>query len=167
MVFRSRMNGQSDNYSVKQSINYEFLRLHNLPVTCQSAASRPSENTGTDNDIRHTHICCQRRHPGLRRIITQALEAFPLILLSFSPKVYPVPFCALFTSLFWGHFSYAGTIAHASLFKYRPKSLFESSLSLTLKLSSRTSLVSCHPYFLCSKHPSPDIVGVPTPILLL
>ena len=100
MVPRSIMNSQSDNYSAKQSINYELVRLHNLPVTCQSAASRPSENTGTDNDFRHTHICCQRRHPGLRRIITQALEAFPRILFSFSPKVYPVPFCALFTSLF-------------------------------------------------------------------
>ena len=92
-------------------------------MTCQSAASRPSENTGTDNDFRHTHICCQRRLPGLRRIITQAQEAFPRIILSISTKVYPVPFCALFTSSFSGHFSHAGTIAHASLFKYRPKSL--------------------------------------------
>ena len=88
---RSIMNTQSDKHTVKpnnQSV-MSFVKLHNLPVTGQSAASRPSENTGTDNDFRHTHICYQRRLPGLRRIITQAVEAFHDF---FFPKKLSIPF---------------------------------------------------------------------------
>ena len=84
VTLRSIMNTQSDKHTVKpnnQSV-MSFVKLHNLPVTCQSAASRPSENTGTDNDFRHTHIRCHCRLPGLRRrpTITQAFETFHAIL---------------------------------------------------------------------------------------
>ena len=135
----------------KQSISYELRET--LSLTCDRSVSSFTtkwEHWNRQRFSSHTYLL-SAPPPGTEAyyLLHRRLKLFLLFFFFFSKSLSGAFLCFIYFFIL-RHFSHAGTVAHASLFKFRPKSLLFWTLAV-LNLETHT----------------PNIVSVQSPMLFI